>query len=270
MKFLGIITSGTAINPVEVFVNKREKEIILPGAGNEVNFLTGELKNLSVNYKLQVNFYMNRREVQSIILEPLEKIKVKNQPCDRLVIRSIDDLTLYAVFSYVFQQLKGADTDTEILPMLEYADIEKIPLAYEEFSKILGYQHSINSVLLDQPATVSITAEPFTDILIDEISVSISGIDINGTPAAAIPDDMYVLFDLIWSTNGQVIETIERHFLNVNSLDYFKEKINAHFKRDIRVGMEFLISVFPEGLGEGFIGSLNVKYSKSNVTPIIP
>ncbi len=159
MRYIGIVKSGDLKNPNYRLTSESDSsgilDYILAGTGDK--FISGYIKNVSNVYSIVVNFYSSRRESQTIILEPNQKILVKNQPCDRIQVTREKDFP-FGLFNYVFQ-VYSAEQESELFDMIKRSEldittsdplIENISNLQDYFQKTLG---SYTDFVFDQQET---------------------------------------------------------------------------------------------------------------------
>ena len=131
MRYVGIIKSGDETTNVETLnANSPRIERILPvkGVGSR-GFITGFVKNNS-SLPMSVNFYMDRRESQDILLLGGETLEVTHQPADRLQFESTAGTV---EFEYLFRLL-SSENEAESTQLMTFTELKKkVNQVFEDF-----------------------------------------------------------------------------------------------------------------------------------------
>ncbi len=159
MRYIGIQKSGTNLDPNNYLtIDTPSQDLILVGEGTK--FITGIIKNKSAVYSILVNFYSEKREEQSILLEPLQKLVVKNQPADRIFF-TLQTGYEFAIYDYSFQVIESQE-NSEAVDLMKRSEFDVIQ---ERMEDSIG----LNQEIIDGNQAGETTLTLYTESALEEI-----------------------------------------------------------------------------------------------------
>ena len=299
MKYVQLVKSGTEDNPIEVLQQNgdvKSKEIILVSSGSSVAFITGMIKNWSWNYDLKINFFLSGRENGTFTLKPLQKIKMENKPCDRIIltIENKDTIT----FSLIQYYLEQTEAEGEIEPVemlyrmkvdIEDGDINEVNGIAEEF--ISTFQLNVST----PPETILAACLSNQDLLIKDVFARVIGVpteikDADGNiiknPSPEdyrnainvkhnikedIPENsvLGMTFVFRYPDNDQLVRNEFTSYITKDNPRIALETINFKARRETARNMNFDVITAPSGYPAGFVWLLilTVRFQRTQTPP---
>lgn len=241
----------------------------IPGSSENPNFLTGYIFNRSPTTPFSVTFRTNRRESQDIRIEPLRKLKVKNMPCDDLLIESSETYQFYACLEYSFtvNKSESLEESTQLLYLQEY-DFEQ--LTADELiadGETTYYNIFQNCSLL--PLSLDIPIGPYEEIILKRVWVVVGTL----IPGAVIPFSEIEL-QVYWMSGLGVYQRFADELIQVFRSTEFqnpkdgiiKYKTQRFNNMDETRYLRFDLKA--DGLGANQYLTVNAEYYK--VTQVVP
>ena len=220
MRYIGIIKTGNDVVSVERLFNSDQVQRILPGdAGTKL--ITGTLINPSRIRGLLVEFYSENRESQIIRMDPLQKIILKNQPCDRLIISRPPNEPI-AFFDYTFRIISAESTQEEmILLSTSYLEVDT------ESDNSIDYVES-DQLFTWTAVTPRIRVIAFNNMRTEEIVDQVTVVGAAPTPPFA--NNMSPIIWTLFERGAQTMNPIRYHGLKATSV---KTLVSAEWDRVI-------------------------------------
>ena len=194
MRYVGIIKTGNDEISSERLLSVSEVQRIIPGKlGNRL--ITGTILNPSKIRGLLVFFYSQNREAQGIRLDPQQRLVIKNQPCDRLILTRPANES-QAFFDYTLRVFE-TDSDQELMVFLSDSVLE---IDTESDNSIAYAEGSIfRAVINGEPNPIPIGfSNPGTEEIYDRITV---------TGSTALATTAVTDYSLVWSLLEQGIQS---------------------------------------------------------------
>ncbi len=249
MKFIGNINSGTSTSAIQQIddQNPEVDRIIAGSTSASPAFLTGTIKNLSLDYKMRVAFYTGRREAQEVILEPMEKLEVKHQPADRLQIQGVEPSRLYALFLYSFRS-NVAESEEEVREMLYRSEFSREKLSL--YDELITKEEEVERVFINTQSleNIDIVASAYEEVILKDLTVALHNFNNN-----VLDPTWSVEVGVIWRQND-VTTKIERIYnLTAGGLGGLTvQDLFLHLKRDISQPITLRITVELFGVSGNF------------------
>lgn len=145
MRFISVVNSGTEMDSIERIARNTDYTLEIPHQTQNVKYITGSLRNMSGTGRINVMLYVSGREAKQVILAPYERVHLKNQPCDRLIVRGVANAGSLFDYHFVIYETESLD---EVPVVLANSDIfvELMSIADILAQRVVHSLESINGL----------------------------------------------------------------------------------------------------------------------------